>query len=163
MANQAVAFNSEPSHSNSAYYDRPDQSILNDIDPDFNGLNAIKKSIHSDYYNEITFKNKHEKNSNFSLLHLNLRSAVTHFTEFLCYLDTLDFEFKVIALSETAINDTSINDRIPNYNCEMNIRCNKKGGGVNLYVHNTFQYKLRNDLLLGGFVNSVFVEIPKNS
>ena len=45
----------------------------------------------------------------------------------------------------------------------MNIRCNKKGGGVNLYVHNTFQYKLRNDLLLGGFVNSVFVEISKNS
>ena len=54
---------------------------------------------------------------------------------------------KVIALSETAINDTAINYHIPNYNCEMNIRHRRRGGGVNLYVHNTFQYKLRNDLL----------------
>ena len=109
MTNQTVVFNAEPSQSNSAYYDRPDHSILSDIDPDFNYLTTIKKSINSDYYNETTFKNKHKKNSNFAVLHLNIRSAVSHFTEFLCYLDTLDFEFKVIALSETAINDTAIN------------------------------------------------------
>ena len=78
-------------------------------------------------------------NSNFSLLHLNIRSLVSHFTEFLCYLDSLNFVFKVIALSETAINATSINYHIPNYNCEINIRENRKGGRVSLYVHNTIQ------------------------
>ena len=93
MTNQAVVFNAGPSQSNSAYYHRPDHSILSDIDPDSNHLNTIKKSINSDYYNKTTFKNKHKKNSNFSALHLNIRSAVSHFTEFLCYLDTLDFEF----------------------------------------------------------------------
>ena len=40
----------------------------------------------------------------------------------------------------------------------MNIRHGRRGGGVNLYVHNTFQYKL-----LGGVVNSVFVELLKTS
>ena len=97
------------------------------------------------------------------MLHLNIRSVVSHFTEFLCYLDTLNFAFKVIALSETAINATSINYNIPNYSCEMNIRENRKGGGVSLYVHNTFQYKVRNDLQLGGVVNSVFVELLKTT
>ena len=42
MANQAVVFNAEPIQSNSAYYDRPDHSILSYIDPDFNYLNSIK-------------------------------------------------------------------------------------------------------------------------
>ena len=45
MANQAVVFKSEQSQSNSAYYDRPNHSILSDIDPNFNYLNTIKKSI----------------------------------------------------------------------------------------------------------------------
>ena len=43
MTNQAVVFNAEPSQSNSAYYHRPDHSILSDIDPDSNHLNTIKK------------------------------------------------------------------------------------------------------------------------
>ena len=136
---------------------------FSDIDPDFNYLNSIKESINSNYYNETTFKNRYKSNSNFSLLHLNIRSVVSHFTEFLCYLDTLNFAFKLIALSETAINATSINYNIPNYSCEMNIRENRKGGGVSLYVHNTFQYKVRNDLQLGGVVNSVFVELLKTT
>ena len=72
MAYQAVVFNAEPSQSNSAYYDRPDHTILSDIDSDFNYLNTIKRSINSDYYNETTFKNKHKKNSNFSVLHFTL-------------------------------------------------------------------------------------------
>ena len=163
MANKAKLPNAESRTSNSAYYDRPDHSILSDIDPDFNYLNNIKESINSNYYNETTFNSKFRSNTNFSLLHLNIRSVVSHFTEFLCYLDSLDFVFKVIALSETAMNATSINYLIPNYNCEMNIRENRKGGGVSLYVHNTFQYKIRNDLQLGGVVNSVFVELLKTT
>ena len=161
--NMVIDLNVESCNSSSAHYDRPDHSILSDIDPDFNYLNSIKESINSSYYNETTFKNRYKSNSNFSLLHLNIRSVVSHFTEFLCYLDTLNFVFKVIALSETAINATSINYNIPNYSCEMNIRENRKGGGVSLYVHNTFQYKVRNDLQLGGVVNSVFVELLKTT
>ena len=163
MANKAKLLNAESRTSHSAYYDRPDHSILSDIDPDFNYLNNIKESINSNYYNETTSNSKFKSNTNFSLLHLNIRSVVSHFTEFLCYLDSLDFVFKVIALSETAMNATSINYLIPNYNCEMNIRENRKGGGVSLYVHNTFQYKIRNDLQLGGVVNSVFVELLKTT
>ena len=71
--------------------------------------------------------------------------------------------FKVIGLSETAINETSIRYDIPRYNCEIDFRSARKGGGVSLYILDTLQYKLRNDLQLGGEVNSVFNEIFKAS
>ena len=96
-------------------------------------------------------------------MHLNIRSVPLHFTELLCYLDNLDIEFKIIALSETALNNTHIIYSIPSYNCEMDYRAKKKGGGVSLYIHNALQYKIRNDLQLGGEVNSVFIEIFKHT
>ena len=102
---------------------------------------------------------KFKKNDNFSLIHMNIRSVRLHFSEFLSYLSTLNIDFSIIALSETAINSNDINYVIPNYNVEMNYRKKKKGGGVSLYIHNTLQYKNRIDWELGGEVNSVFVEI----
>ena len=69
----------------------------------------------------------------------------------------------MIGLSETAINETSIRYDIPRYNCEIDFRSARKGGGVSLYILDTLQYKLRNDLQLGGEVNSVFIEIFKAS
>ena len=40
--------------------------------------------------------------------------------------------FKVIGLSETAINETSISYDIPSYNCEIDFRSARKGGGAGL-------------------------------
>ena len=52
---------------------------------------------------------------------------------------------------------------MPNYNCEIDVRPKRKGGGVSLYIHSALQYKLRRDLQLGGDVNSVFIEIYKTT
>ena len=135
---------------------------MSDIDPDFNYL-CNNRTVNSDYYNEQEFNRKFSNNSSFSLIHLNIRSVPLHFDEFLCYLDTLDIEFKMIALSETAINSTHTNYNISNYNCEMDFRSKKKGGGVSLYIHSALQYKHRNELHLGGEVNYVIVELFKHT
>ena len=65
--------------------------------------------------------------------------------------------FKVIGLSETAINENSICYDIPDF------RSGRKEGVVSLYILDTLQYKLRNYLQLGGEVSSVFIEIFKTS
>ena len=75
-------------------------------------------------------------------MHLNIRSLPVHFTELLCYLDTLDIEFKIIALSETAINCFHSSYTIIGYNCEIDYRSKRKDGGVSLYIHSTLQYNL---------------------
>ena len=70
------------------YYDNYDRSVLCDIDPDFNCLNSMFK-VDSDYYTEESFNEKFSNNQRFSLIHLNIRSIPSHFTEFLCYLDRI--------------------------------------------------------------------------
>ena len=141
-----------------------DRSALGDIDPDRNFLNKFT-SCSNTYYDETEFNNKFRNSGNLSLLHLNIRSVRSHFTEFLCYLDTLDIDFKIIGLSETSINETDINYNIPKYTYELNCRQRRRGvgGGVSLYIHSLLQYKTRPELQLCGEVNSVFVEILKNS
>ena len=67
-------------------------------------------------------------------MHLNIRSLPVHFTELLCYLDTLDIEFKIIALSETAINCFHSSYTIRGYNCEIDYRSKRKDGEVSLYM-----------------------------
>ena len=69
----------------------------------------------------------------------------------------------MIALSETAINSTHTNYNISNYNCEMDFRSKRKGGGVSFYIHNALQYKHRNELHLGGEVNYFFVQLFKHT
>ena len=133
-----------------------------DIDPDLNYLDSACK-VNAEYYTEQSFNDNFSNNCNFSLMHLNIRSIPLHFTELLCYLDSLNIEFKLIALSETALNDTHTDFKMPNYNCEIDVRPKRKGGGVSLYIHSALQYKLRRDLQLCGDANSVFIEIYKTT
>ena len=57
-----------------------------------------------------------------SLFHLNIRSIPDHFLEFTSFLNVLNVEFKVIALSETCIKAHHISYNLPNYNMEQNYR-----------------------------------------
>ena len=142
---------------------RHDKSVLGDIDPDNHFSNNMNHAMTSEYYNEMSFNNTFSDNQNLSLLHLNIRSVPLHFTECLSYLDTLNVNFKIIALSETAINSHHAIYRMPNYNIEMNHRVKKRGGDTSVYIHTSLQYKARKELQLGGDCNSVFIEILKNS
>ena len=133
-----------------------------DIDPDLNYLDSACK-VNAEYYTEQSFNDNFSNNCNFSLMHLNIRSIPLHFTELLCYLDSLNIEFKLIALSETALSDTHTDFKMPNYNCEIDVRPKRKGGGVSFYIHSALHYKLRRDLQLCGNANSVFIEIYKTT
>ena len=101
---------------------------MSDIDPDFNYLHN-NRTVNSDYFTEQEFNKIISKNINFSLMHLNIRSLPLHFTEILCYLDTLDIEFIILALNLTTItiNSSQKSYNILSYNCEMNYRSNMKG------------------------------------
>ena len=51
-------------------------------------------------------------------------------------------------------------------NIENELRIKRRGGGVSLYIHNSLQYKVRNDFKIGNdqeSIDSVFVEIDKNT
>ena len=135
-----------------------DQSVLSDIDPDIHYNNCVD----AQYYNENSFNKVFKDSNELSLMHLNIRSVPAHFSQFRAQLDLLSIRFKVIALSETAINSYHTCYNIPSYTIEQDFRPKRKGGGVALYIANTLKYTPRSDLSIGGDTNSIFVEIDKS-
>ena len=78
-----------------------DQSSLNDNDPDLNYLGTYIRSLNSQYLDDQTFREKFKLNNTLSMCHLNIRSLPEHFLEFTAYIEHLNIDFKIIALSET--------------------------------------------------------------
>ena len=110
-----------------------------DKDPDVNFYSNI--DIDCNYYVEDQFKKRFSKND-FSVIHLNARSLKANFTQINNYIDTLDNSFDIIAVSETWFDNTvNMNEFcISNYNAIYTNRCNKRGGGVLLYVNKDINF-----------------------
>ena len=108
---------------------------MSDIDPDIHNNNYSD----SHYYKENSFNNVFKQSKNqLSVIHLNLhlniRSIPANLTQFRAQLDALRMNFKIIALSETAINSHHTCYNIPGYTIEQDFRPKRKGGGVALYI-----------------------------
>ena len=129
-----------------------DHSILSQIDPDMNYPQLNDPFSTSTYYDEKSFNFSFSNNNNLSLFHMNIRSIPKH-----------KHSFSVIGISETWLQDEVPSYPLVNYGLELDYRSHKRGGGVSLYLHESLQYKSRKDLIIGGEINSVFVEIEKNS
>ena len=101
-----------------------------------------------DYYTVDEFNSKVKCIDNLSLIHLNVRSLKTNFISMQRYLDVIQFEFDIIAVSESWLND---HDDLTQFCLEgyeivnMN-RINKRGGGVLLYISNRIEYSVVNCL-----------------
>lgn len=99
----------------------------------------------------------------FSTFHLNIRSLSRNSDKFIHYLSSLKHDFSIIALSETWLTeDSKENFKIPKYNSVHHVRENRSGGGVSLFIHVDYEFKIRDDLSLksdGAEVESVFVEL----
>ena len=83
----------------------------------------------------------------FSILHLNIRSIKKNFENFKLFLSFLDFSFSVICFSETWFDDldNSVYD-LPNYISKHQVRSDRRGGGVSIYIHSSIKFKERPDL-----------------
>ena len=82
-------------------------------------------------------------------MHLNIRSINKNFENFKMFLSNLNFSFSIICLSETWLNDSNVdnsNYELPNYVSVHQIRNHYKWGGVSVYIHKNFEFKIRNDL-----------------
>ena len=108
--------------------DRYDQSLLNDIDPDINFINAIKNAK-SLYYCDKQFNGKFKGNCNLSLLHSNIRSIARNFSDMNIYLEHLEHTFQIIGITESWLKPNNVIDYTPKgYSHEYNIRLSRNGG-----------------------------------
>ena len=143
---------------------------LMDVDPDNNYFsNLTISTLNSEYYLEDSFNNKCNELSisskNFSMIHMNIRSAQKNLKEFEIYLNSLVIQFTVLALTETWFTDINCNlHSIEQYESFENHRSGRSGGGVALFVRKTAVYKARPDLdIFNEFIESKFVELDKTN
>lgn len=105
----------------------------------------------------------------FSVLHLNIRSLPKNYEKMVHFLSSLNYEFLVIALTETWLTEHSKElglYELPSYNSTHYVGQSKSGGGVSIFVHKNLNFNVRQDfsIKLGETqVESVFIEIFSNN
>ena len=148
--------------------DKDHSSLLCDPDPDlhyFNSFNQVKAN--SNYYTETSFKEHVTKCTDakdmFSMCHLNIRSVSKNLSSFENYLETIQYNFTMIGLTETWLNDTNYDlYGLQGYNFVEQHR-SSLGGGVALCVMKHFNYIERPDLALyDNDIESIFIEVNKD-
>ena len=77
---------------------------------------------------------------------------------------SLNFNFSIACFSETWANDVNINKKssfqLPNYNIEHQIRKSGKGGDLCIFIHESFNYKVREDLSINcDATDSLYIDI----
>ncbi|XP_071950001.1 uncharacterized protein [Antedon mediterranea] len=134
-------------------------SQFDDIDPDNNFFND--QNI-SNYYlpNEFTKKfNNNEFENRFSCIHFNARSLQKNFESISSCIQSLNFDFDVISVTETWMDCVSPLIHLPFYSLVFKPR-SYKCGGINIFINNKCHYKIRDDLTpLTYFCESQFIEV----
>ena len=82
-------------------------------------------------------------------------------------LNSINFTFSIICFSETWLDETNSTENssyeLPNYMSKHQVRSDRRGGGVSIYVHKTFDFKVRSDLSINNKdIESISVEISSN-
>lgn len=120
------------------------------LDPDViffqNCSNLQTKSYDIDEFVN-RFKDDSAGEATFSCIHFNSRSVHTNFDQISAFVNPLEFDFDVIGPSETWLKDTDNLPNMPGYNSVCSNRCEKSGGGVGLYVRNSYSFFKRQDLV----------------
>ena len=82
--------------------------------------------------------------------HHQTKSIKKNFENFKMFLNSINFTFSIICFSETWLDETNSTENslceLPNYMSKHQVRSDQRGGGVSIYVHNTFHFKGRFDI-----------------
>ena len=103
------------------------------VDPDYNCLGSY--AANSSYYALQQFINNLYKSKDLSIMHINCRSLNANFTDLKISLETVDFSFDLIGLTETWPNESNADMfQLEGYDsCHKN-RVAKHGGGVAFFI-----------------------------
>ena len=129
------------------------ETPMTEIDPDFQFFTDVQyiDSTQCDYYLEDKFISKISSDASLknslSLFHTNIRSLPKHIDALELYLESLQFEFSFIGLTETRLNEYKEDlYSLKSYLSINEYRKGRTGGGVSLLVRNGNNFIRRCDL-----------------
>ena len=148
--------------------DNSNNILLDDsCDPYVNFFNVNFENLNTPYLFPEDFNNAYENESSsiyLSILHFNIRSIKKNFK---MSLNSINFTFSITCFSETWLDETNSTENssyeLPNYMSKHQVRSDRRGGGVSIYVHKTFDFKVRSNLSINNKgIESISVEISSN-
>ena len=151
--------------------DNNNNILLDDsCDRDVNFFNVNFENLNTPYLFPEDFNSAYENESPsnyFSVLHLNIRSIKKNFENFKMFLNSINFTFSIICFSETWLDETNSTENslyeLPNYMSKHQVRSDRRGGRVSIYIHKTFDFKVWSDLSINNKdIDSISVEISSN-
>ena len=148
--------------------DNTDILLDDSCDPDVNFFNKKFQSLDTPYLMPGEFHNFLDNSSDqFSVLHLNIRSIKKNFENFKLFLNSINFTFSVICLSETWWDDLATIEKslyeLRNYNSTHQARGDRKGDGASIYIHKSFDFIVKPDLSINNNgIESLAIEILSN-
>ncbi|XP_061906913.1 uncharacterized protein LOC133652321 isoform X1 [Entelurus aequoreus] len=121
--------------------DYKNQDLENDIDPDTNFFSHISNNCF--YYTDDQYNSNITCDNKLSIVHFNSRSLYANYNNIKNFLEHINEPFKVIAVTETWIDDKKgIDFDLEGYELNYINRTNKNGGGVAVYVMKNLNYKV---------------------
>ena len=127
--------------------------------------NELNESIDCQYrsINELNEQIDTNKNSNLSLLHLNINSLKLHHSEFDVLLKNCNIKFDVIGITETGLNELNNNENtsLDGYHEPEDTLATRSKGGTRLYVSEDLNHIPRKDLQISkkNLLESTCIEI----
>ena len=78
-------------------------------------------------------------------------------------IDDLEYTFPIIGITETWLKAHNVDCHFINgYSHEYDIRPNRTGGGVSLFIANSLMYTRRSDIHINPIFNIVIIDIDKS-
>ena len=124
---------------------------------------------HDQYFDSDKFNNVYDNNynSDFKMIHVNIRSLPKNGNTFVSFLETLRHKYQVICFSETWLNSNrQIENLFPEYNQFHSMRPATQfaGGGVAILVHESLQSTELDNLSCNTeYIECIFVKITKSN
>ena len=144
----------------SEYTDHHTHDFELDIDPDNNFLFNINENCH--YYTSEQFNAKIDCTGSLSIIHFNSRHLSKNFNAIKDYLHSFAKPFHIIAISESWITEgEESNYTLEGYDLVNINRQNKGGGGVGLFVADTLQFNIVDEMsvTMDNFLECITIEI----
>ena len=138
------------------------RDIFDEIDADLNHFEQLYPELcrnRDQYYDNERFNTIFGVNdssvNDFSVIHVNIRSLNANGNDLNVYLSLLNLKFDVVCLSETWVKEGECVDNFfPNHYCFYSSRCDRRGGGVAIFVNKKFECSVIPDLA----INEVAIE-----
>ena len=144
---------------------------FDEIDADLNHFEELYPElchISNQYYDVEKFNDTFGVNgsvvNDLSVIHVNVRSLNANGNDLNVFLSLLNLKFDIVCLSETWVvkEGDYIDDFFPNHFLFNSSRCDRRGGGVAIYVSKRFKCSIMTDLVINEvaivyiFVNILF-------